>query len=142
MFMQRIISILAVLILSSSLVACGQVALAAQDHTGPSIGQIETSTKFMAKSDCQPTSVTITANITDESGIKQAVIWYRVGSDQQYTPVNLSLINGKYSATVKGLDVPGGEYGTWEFYLSAEDTSGNKSESPLDTSVQLLPCVG
>lgn len=140
--MQRIISTLLVLIFSSNMVVCGQVASAAQDRTGPSIGQIETSTKFMAKSDCQTTSVTVTADITDESGIKQAVIWYRVGSDQQYTSVNLSLINGKYSVTIKGLDVPGGEYGTWEFYLSAEDTVGNKNQSPLDTSVQLLPCVG
>ena len=84
----------------------------------------------------------VTAEVKDESGVKQVTLWYRVGSDQKYTPVNLSLIANKYSVTVKALDTPGGEYGTWEFYITADDAVGNQSQSPLDTSVQLLACVG
>ena len=139
--MNRTISILVILILASAIVAC-QSAFALQDKTGPSIDHIETSAKVLAKSDCLNTSETVTADITDESGIKQAVLWYRVGADQKYAPTEMSLVGNKYSATVKALDVPGGEYGIWEFYITAEDTAGNKSQSALDTSVQLLPCVG
>lgn len=131
------------LLSAAALIACQpQSALAAQDVVGPTIGNIETSTKFMAKSDCNTTSVTVTSNITDESGIKQADLWQRVGADQPYTPVTMSLTDGTYSVNVKALDVPGGEYGNWEFYITAEDNAGNKSQSPLDTTVQLLPCVG
>ncbi len=102
--MKRIISILVVLICAAAMVAC-QTALAAQDVAGPSIDHIETSTKVMAKSDCSITSVTVTADITDQSGIKQVALWYRVGADQPYTPVDMSFTGGKYSVTVKALDV-------------------------------------
>jgi hypothetical protein len=140
--MKQIFSSLVVCILTTTMVACQQAALASQDRTGPSISHIETSVKTLAKSDCQNTSETVTADITDESGIKQAVLWYRVGTDQKYTPVTMSLTGNKYSVTVRALDTPGGEYGTWEFYITAEDPVGNKSQSALDTSVQLLACVG
>lgn len=140
--MKQISPILFIWISIFALTACEQKVLASQDHTGPGIENIETSVKFLAKSDCQNTSETVTAHITDESGIKQVVLWYRVGEDQKYTPVNMSLIGNKYSVTVKALDTPGGEYGTWEFYITAEDSVGNKSQSPLDSSVQLLACVG
>jgi hypothetical protein len=125
-----------------ALTACQQQPSASQDRVGPGIEHIETSAKFLAKSDCKNTSETVTAEVSDESGVKQVTLWYRVGSDQKYRPVNMSLIAGKYSVTVKALDTPGGEYGTWEFYLTAEDTVGNQSQSPLDTTVQLLACVG
>src|SRR6266498_1879345 len=139
--MRRIISILVVLVSASAMVAC-ESAMAARDVTGPSIDHIETSTKVMAKSDCSITSVTVTADITDQSGIKQVALWYRIGADQPYTPVDMSFTGGKYSVTVKALDVPGGKYGIWEFYITAQDKAGNQSQSPLDTSVQLLACVG
>ena len=141
--MKRITCILIVLLSASAMVACqAQSAAAARDASSPRIEHIGTSAKFLAKSDCMNTSETVTAEITDESGIKSAALWYRVGADQQYTLVNMSLIDNKYSVSVKALDAPGGEYGIWEFYITAEDQAGNKSQSPLDTSVQLLPCVG
>ncbi len=141
--MKRIIFTLMVLLLALQMTACQQqAALAAQDRGGPIIKNVETSVKTLAKSDCQNTSETVTADITDGSAIKQVQLWYRVGEDQKYTPVDMSLIGNKYSATVKALDTPGGEYGVWEFYITAEDEAGNKSQSPLDTSVQLLACVG
>jgi hypothetical protein len=130
-------------ILSFTIAACQQsAASASQDRTGPSIEHIETSAKVLAKSDCQNTSERVTAEVMDESKIKQIKLWYRVGADQKYTPVNMNLVDHKYSVTVNALDTLGGEYGTWEFYITAEDSAGNKSQSPLDTSVQLLACVG
>ena len=140
--MKRITCILMVLFSASAAGACqAQSAAAARDISGPRIEHIETSAKFLAKSDCMNTSETVTADITDESGIKSATLWYRVGTDQKYTPVNMNSQGSRYSLTVKALDAPGGEYGTWEFYITAEDQAGNKSQTPLDTSVQLLPCV-
>ncbi len=140
--MKQTLSMFFIVISVFTIAACQQSASASQDRTAPSIDHIETSAKWLAKSDCQNTSETVTAEITDESGLKQVTLWYRVGEDQKYTPVDMSLVNGKYSVTVKALDTPGGEYGVWEFYITAEDTIGNKSQSPLDTSVQLLACVG
>lgn len=142
--MKRIVFTLMVLLSMLPMAACQQpqAALASQDLAGPSLSHIETSVKTLAKSDCQNTSETVTAEVTDESGIKQVSLWYRVGADQKYTSVDMSLVGNKYSATVKALDTPGGEYGVWEFYITAEDSVGNKSQSPLDTSVQLLACVG
>ncbi len=141
--MKRFIYTLMVLLLALQMTACQQqAALAAQDHSGPMIKNVETSVKTLAKSDCQNTSETVTADITDGAAIKQVQLWYRVGEDQKYTSVDMSLVDNKYTATVKALDTPGGEYGVWEFYITAEDQAGNKSQSPLDTSVQLLACVG
>lgn len=141
--MKRIIPIFTVLLSAFVMVACrSQSAAAAQDVRGPSIEHIETSAKVLAKSDCINTSETVTAEITDESGIKSVTLWYRVGTDQKYTAVKMNAQGGQYSVTVKALDAPGGEYGIWEFYITAEDQAGNKSQSPLDTSVQLLACVG
>jgi len=112
------------------------------DKTGPVIGHIETSSKGFSI-DCVPTSITVTASITNPSEVTHALLWYRVQTDQPYLAANMELIKeqNRFSATVQALDLPVGEYGTWEFYISAEDKFGNQSQSRLDTSVQLLPCV-
>ena len=47
-----------------------------------------------------------------------------------------------YSAKVVALDIPGGEYGPLEFYIVADDVRGGETTSTVDTSVELLPCVG
>ena len=46
-----------------------------------------------------------------------------------------------YTVMIIGLDIPGGEYGALEFYVTAADDAGNQSQSTVDDSVQLLPCV-
>jgi hypothetical protein len=113
-----------------------------KDNHAPAIKDITTSGKYFAKSDCSPTSVTITANIIDDTQVKSAALWYRVGQDQKFTSISMRFDNGNtYSATVIGLDIPGGEYGNLEFYIIAKDEAGNQSKSQIDTSVQLLPCV-
>ena len=110
------------------------------DKTPPVIKNIETSNKSFSI-DCVPTSITITAHITDPSGIKSAVLWYHVGTDKQYKSVNMEFSNGVYNATIQALDLPVGEYGSLEFYITAQDEAGNQSKSELDASSQLLPCV-
>jgi hypothetical protein len=111
------------------------------DHTGPVISDISTSDKVVVISDCLSTSVTITARVSDASNIKSVLLWLRVGSDGPFASSNMNLQNGLYAAKVKGADLQGHGYGAMDFYITAEDGKGNKSESPHDTSVQFLPCV-
>ena len=111
------------------------------DHTGPVISDISTSDKVVVISDCLTTSVTITAKVTDASNIKSVLLWYRVGSDQPFASSNMNLKDDIWAAKVKGADLQGHGYGAMEFYITAEDEAGNKSESPHDDSVQFLPCV-
>ena len=124
-----------------TLTACG-AASTPRDPVGPTIAQIKVSNQSFSI-DCPPTSITVTAQITDSSGGIRAVLWYRVDTSQPYTSKNMDASNNFYNATVKGIDLPAGPYGALEFYITAEDTAGNKSQSPLDQqSVQFLPCVG
>jgi hypothetical protein len=112
------------------------------DTTPPTIQNITTSSKVLAKSDCIPTSLTIAADITDNAQVGGATLWYRVGADQKFT--SMKMIAGdhnQYTATVVALDVPGGEYGVLDFYILVQDQAGNEVKSPVDRSVQLLPCV-
>jgi hypothetical protein len=109
----------------------------AGDKTGPVIKDITTTSKGFSI-DCVPTSITVTANITDSV---HTALWYRVGADQPYTSRNMDVSNRVYSATIKAVDLPLGTYGTLEFYITAEDTAGNKTQSPVDGSVQFLPCI-
>jgi hypothetical protein len=113
-----------------------------EDQKAPRITVIKTSSKFLAKSDCLNTSETITANITDDTGIKSAALWYRIGRDQKFTSAAMKPEAGDtFEATLIALDIPGGEYGTLEFYILVEDVEGNQAKSEIDTTVQLLPCV-
>jgi hypothetical protein len=106
----------------------------------PTITEITTSNQSFSI-DCPPKSITVTANITDPSGIKSATLWYRVGSDQPYTSRTMDASNQIHSATVNGIDLPPGPYGALEFYITAEDTAGNANNSSVDNTVQFLPCV-
>jgi hypothetical protein len=133
------------LICAVALASCGgrqtiMVTSTPADTVGPTFNQITTSTKSFSK-DCVPTSITVTSNITDPSRVTRAVLWYRVGTDQQYTLMDMTPSGSNYSVTVQALDVPGKGYGVWEFYITAEDGAGNQSQSPLDTRVELLLCV-
>ena len=130
--------LLRILTLAVFLTACARMS---SDRSAPVIGDITTSTKVFVISDCQNTSVTITANVTDESTVDQVQLWYRVDQNGPFTSLPMNGQNNQYSATVKGTDLQGGGYGVMEFYIAAQDEARNKSESPHDTSVQFLPCV-
>ena len=117
-------------------------AIFSGDRTGPIIENIITSSKGFSI-DCVPTSITVTASLTDTSEITHVLLWYRVQTNQPYIVVKMEpATENEYSATVQALDLPVGEHGTWEFNITAEDEAGHQSQSPLDRSVQLLPCVG
>jgi len=122
-----------------TITACGAAATPRQ-AMGPTIAQVTTSNQSFSI-DCPPTSITVTAQITDTLGITRAALWYRVDTDQPYTSKNMDASNHIYSATVQGIDLPAGPYGALEFYITAENKAGKKSQSPLDQSVQFLPCV-
>jgi hypothetical protein len=111
------------------------------DHTGPTISDISTSNKVVVISDCPATAVTITAKVTDESNITSVLLWVRVGTEGPFTSIRMDMQNDIYTATVQGSDLQGHGYGAMEFYITAEDGEGNKSESSHDDSVQFLPCV-
>ena len=144
--MKRRILAAVILVFAVAMAACGRretvtITPTPHDALGPTFNRITTSSKGFSI-DCIPTSVTVTANITDSSGITRAVLWYRVGTDQAHTPVDMDSISGNnYSATVKALDMPTGKYGVLEFYIVAEDVEGNQAKSEINASVQLLPCV-
>ena len=130
------VGLIAVLVSSCSAVSRG-------DQTGPTIQNITPSSKTLAKSDCIPTSLTISGNITDSSGVQSVILWYRVGEDQNFAPIDMTQTDhNQYTANIKGLDIPGGEYGVLEFYILASDKVGNQTKSSIDKSVQFLPCVG
>ena len=118
--------------------ACGKVS---SDHAGPIISDISSTGKVLVISDCLATSVTITAKVTDASPITSVLLQYRVSSDQPFLSTVMELRDGLYTASVKGADLQGNGYGAMEFYITAQDGAGNSSKSPIDNSIQFLPCV-
>ena len=135
-------TLLIISLVTSLLVILFAASYASKDTSAPAITNTTTSSKFFAKSDCSPTSLTITADIKDGTEVKSATVWYRVGVDQKFTSTNMKHeSNDLYTVMIIGLDIPGGEYGVLEFYVVAKDEAGNQSQSPVDASVQLLPCV-
>jgi hypothetical protein len=111
------------------------------DKTGPSISNIKTSGNVLVISDCSGTSVTISAKVTDPSGVGKVQLWSRTGTEQQFVSSAMELKQETYSVNLNGPDFLGRPYGTLEFYITAEDEVGNLSKSPVDQSVQFLPCV-
>ncbi len=131
------------LIIALAALISGCSAVSRTDTTGPTINNITTSSKVLAKSDCIQTSLTITGEVTDNGGIENVTLWYRVGKDQDFAQTNMTHANGdQYTATIKALDIPGGEYGVFEFYIAAQDKAGNQTKSSTDASVELSRCVG
>lgn len=107
---------------------------------GPIFNRIITSSKSFSI-DCVPTSITVTASISDAAGLKHVVLHSRVGTDQAYSTMDMNAAGNEYQATVKAADMPGNGHGIWEFYITAEDLPGHQSQSPLDRSVEMLLCV-
>ena len=134
------IRIATLLMISSALAtACARIQ---RDLSGPLITNISTSGTVVVISDCQATSVTITAQVRDESKLTQVLLWYRVDPHRAFAFTTMNHQDDIYTATVKGVDLQDQNYGAVEFYISAEDEAGNHSESPHDESVQFLPCIG
>jgi hypothetical protein len=120
------------------LTSCGKLST---DQTGPSISDIKTSGNVLVISDCAGASVTVSAKVTDPSGIEKVQLWYRTGTDQRFSSTDMDLHEGIYIADLNGPDFLGRPYGTLEFYITAQDKAGNLSKSTVNQSVQFLPCV-
>jgi len=120
------------------LTACGKGPI---DSTGPEISDIKTSGNVLVISDCSGTSVIISARVTDPSGVENVQLWYRV-AEQPFASTNMALQDGVYQVTVVGSEFLEKGYGTLEFYIQAKDGAGNLGKSPVDQSIQFLPCVG
>ncbi len=114
------------------------------DTDGPSFNRIVASTSVFYRvvgAGCEPTSVTVTANVSDPSGVANVLLWYRVGASGPYTGAAMDWLAGDdYRVTVNGADVPGSNYGVWEFYVTAQDGAGNPGQSALNTDVSLNLC--
>jgi hypothetical protein len=118
--------------------SCGNLY---SDQTGPLISDLLTSGNVLVISDCQGTSVTISAKVSDPSGVEKVLLWYRTATDQKYVSTTMDLQEGDYKADLKGPDFLGRPYGTLEFYITAQDQVGNLSKSAVNQSIQFLPCV-
>ena len=135
----RVFSLIRWLILFSFVLsACGKASI---DQLGPEISDIKTSGNVLVISDCAGTSVSISAKVTDPSGVKSVSLWYRV-EDQPFSSQEVTLQNGVYEVSLQGVEFLGQGYGTLEFYIEAKDGAGNLSKSPVDRSIQFLPCIG
>jgi hypothetical protein len=126
-----------ILFASFLIAACGKES---SDKTGPSISDIKASGNVLVISDCSGTSVSVTAKVTDPSGVNEVLFWYRV-ADQPFASREMAMRDGIYEVSVQGSEFLGKGYGPMEFYVQAEDKAGNVSRSPVDQSVQFLPCV-
>ena len=135
--MKNLLIVTLFIVVSLSLLGCGKES---RDHAGPEITNIKTSGDVLVISDCPATSVTISASVTDPSGVESVLFWYRV-ADQPFASVSMKLQNGDYQVSVEGLEFLGKGYGTMEFYITAKDGVGNLSQSKIDQSIQFLPCV-
>src|ERR1044071_3256348 len=101
---------------ASLLVLLFITSYASKDTVAPVITNITASNKFLSKSDCGNTTLTVTATITDNNKVKSATLWYRVGADQQFTSMPMKLESqNQYTATIVMLEIPGSEYGSVEF---------------------------
>jgi hypothetical protein len=121
------------------------------DTAGPDISGISESADPIAwPPNCPRREVTISANITDPSGVTAAKLTYRVveGSKQgSWQAINMSQAGGRYSATVtaqdlqRSLNPPVQTQATLQYYIQAFDTLGNRSESGTGT-VTVEYCLG
>ena len=112
-----------------------------KDRAGPQISNVQTSGNVLVISDCLSTSVTISANVTDPSGVEAVLLWYRTGNEQQFSSIDMEPKEGAYQVRLNGPDFLGRPYGTLEFYITAMDKKGNLSRSAVNQSIQFLPCV-
>jgi len=136
--MKKFEFLLLILMLLPVLPACKNIP---KDRTGPEITNIQTSRNVLVISDCAGTSVTISANVTDPTGVEKVSLWYRTGNEQQFSSASMEQKEKTYQGKLNGPDFLGRPYGTLEFYITAKDKRGNLSKSAMNQSIQFLPCV-
>jgi hypothetical protein len=108
------------------------------DTSGPDISNIQESadpiyTAYPAG--CSPTEVTISAKVTDPSGIDRVRIRYRIGGGDWELKLMAAAGGDKYEATLDSPGVPT----TLQYQVQARDTLDNLSNSGLGT-VEVQGC--
>jgi len=134
--MKNFVLVLWILVLG--LAACKRSSM---DQTGPEIRDIQTSGAVLVISDCPATSVEISAVVSDPSHVESVLLRYRIAPDQKFTSTPMEPREGIYIISLHGADFLGHAYGTIDFYIHAQDTVANSSQSEVDHSIQFLPCV-
>ncbi|MFO0744646.1 MAG: PKD domain-containing protein [Myxococcota bacterium] len=97
------------------------IAVTVADTAGPTIVHTPSAGPLAAG---QPLSVS--ANITDASGVASAKLHWRTKGATAYTVVNMTGSAGTYTATIASLAAPGVEY-----WIDATDSKGNAAALPL-----------
>ncbi len=123
-----------------------------QDTTPPTISSIAWNPKAVNyPQGCSPNSFTVSATVTDSSGVSSVMLNYRYlntgGSPVSgyLSPRTMSPTGGgNYTVTVNTGNEPaqylGGTYGKIEFYIRAGDSAGNAGNSGTHTiDVQFCP---
>lgn len=72
-------------------------------------------------------AITITANITDDVGVANATLYYRVKGTTTWTHVAMTYSGGVYTATIPAASVTTAGI---EYYVESWDTAGNKATFP------------
>ena len=116
------------LIFSPLAYADAQLSLPATDVTAPNVVQTPITKPALSGS-----AQEITATVTDDTGVKSVILFYRAVGDKSYNRKTMLRIVGSdnYSAVIDHMPGKGLEY-----YIQAEDTQGNSvlhgySFSPL-----------
>lgn len=122
-----------------------------RDTAGPTFQRVAAAPGifYQGASRCGPNDVTISAMITDPSGIGQVVLAYRmvipgVAPDPGWQSAGMSAVGGDtYQASLSSANFPTllrGADGRLEFYVLASDGAGNAGQSATDTSVTMKRC--
>ncbi len=112
----------------------------APDTAGPEISDISESADPIYASypgGCSPTEVTITARVTDPSGVDRVRIAYRLAGGEWETQPMTAIGTGLYQATLPSPPGPT----TLGYRIHARDTLGNQSNSSTET-VEVKQCTG
>jgi len=107
----------------------GQFKVPCDDTTPPSIYNIiESNDPICKQGTGSPDTVTISAQVTDPSGVAWAKLYYRLNYGS-WNNVTMGRSDSTYSATIG----PFSETGTVEYYIKARDNVGNERDSPTYT---------
>jgi hypothetical protein len=116
------------------------------DTAPPSIGGVSASTGELREPNCDPHTVTITAQVSDPGGVASVEVVYRVSGGSWQTRT-MSGSGGSYQVTLdwgalqaSRDPVPTTSGSALEYYVRARDASGNSAESGMG-SVAITYCL-
>jgi len=116
------------------------------DTTPPTITGLSASTGQLREPNCEPNTVTISAQVSDSSGVASVEVVYRVTGGSWQTR-SMSLSGGTYRVTLDWLaleasrdPVPTISGSALEYFIRARDWSGNSSQSGNRT-VEITYCL-